>query len=153
MINVIAVGKIKEKSLQSLINEYDKRMKSVHPLNMIEIANSKLNEKNIDAIILDESQRILAKIKPNDYVILLDLKGKDFSSEILSQQIIQTLDNGSNISFVIGGSHGVSQEIRNRANKMWKISNLTFPHQVVRLLLYEQVYRSFMIARNHPYHK
>ncbi|CAM3712829.1 23S rRNA (pseudouridine(1915)-N(3))-methyltransferase RlmH [Erysipelothrix urinaevulpis] len=153
MIRIIAIGKVKEKSLQNLIVEYKKRMTSVHPIEIVELSNSKINEKNIDAVILDESQRILEKIKPNEFVILLDLQGKNLTSENLSELVSDKLDMGHQLVFIIGGSHGVNQTIKNRANYRWKLSDLTFPHQLVRLMLIEQVYRSFMIARNHPYHK
>lgn len=153
MIRIIAVGKIKETSLQKLIAEYAKRMKTIHKVEMLELNNSKINESNLSAVVNDESHRILDKIKKEDFVILLDLKGKDYDSPSLSKEVTNVLDLGLNLTFVIGGSHGVNQTLKSRANKKWKISNLTFPHQVVRLLLYEQLYRSFMIARNHPYHK
>lgn len=153
MIKILAVGKIKEASMQKLIAEYDKRMKPIHKVEMLEIPNSKINESNPDAVINDESNKILEKIKREDFVILLDLKGKDYDSPSLSKEVTKVLDLGLNLIFVIGGSHGVNRAIKERANKRWKISNLTFPHQLVRLLLYEQLYRSFMIARNHPYHK
>ena len=153
MIKILAVGKIKEDSLQKLIAEYAKRMKSIHKVEMIELSNSKIHERNVDAVINDESQRILEKIKNEDFVILLDLKGKDYDSPALSNEVMKVLDLGLSLTFVIGGSHGVNRAIRERANIKWRISNLTFPHQVVRLLLYEQLYLSFMIERNHPYHK
>lgn len=153
MIRIIAVGKIKEKSLQNLIAEYSKRMTPIHKIEMLELNNSKIHERNVSAVINDESQRILEKINNEDYVILLDLKGKDFDSPSLSKEVNKVLDLGLTLTFVIGGSHGVSEALKTRANKKWRISNLTFPHQLVRLLLYEQLYRSFMIARNHPYHK
>lgn len=139
--------------MQKLILEYDKRMKSIHKVEMLELSNSKINERNRDAVINDESSRILDKVAKEDFMILLDLQGKDYDSPGLSQEIKKALDVGLNITFVIGGSHGVNRAVVERANKRWKISNLTFPHQLVRLLLYEQLYRSFMIARNHPYHK
>lgn len=153
MIRIIAVGKIKETSLQKLIAEYAKRMKTIHKVELIELSNSKIHERNVSAVINDESQKILEKIKNEDFVILLDLQGKDFDSPALSKQMTKVLDLGLTLTFVIGGSHGVNEAIKTRANKKWKISGLTFPHQLVRLLLYEQLYRGFMIARNHPYHK
>lgn len=153
MIKVLAIGKIKEASLQKIIAEYAKRMQTIHKIEMLELSNSKIHEKNVDGVINDESQRIMEKIKKDDFVILLDLQGKDYDSPALSNEIMKVLGLGLNLTFVIGGSHGVNQAIKERANKRWKISNLTFPHQLVRLLVYEQLYRSFMISRNHPYHK
>ncbi len=153
MIRVIAIGKIKEKAMQSLIQEYEKRLKPQHKVEMIELANSTKPENEVQVIIDDESSRILSKIEDRDFVILLDLKGEDKSSRAMSQELMKRLDNGLNVVFIIGGSHGVSDTLRERANLLWRISNLTFPHQFVRLMLFEQIYRMFMIANNHPYHK
>ncbi|NBA01134.1 23S rRNA (pseudouridine(1915)-N(3))-methyltransferase RlmH [Erysipelothrix rhusiopathiae] len=151
MIKIIAIGKIKEKPMQALIQEFEKRLKPIHAIEMVELPNS--NKTDITSIIEDECQRIMEKIDNRDYVILMDLKGKDLDSVSMSEKIIDLIDMGKPIIFIIGGSHGVNQAIRDRANYRWKISNLTFPHQLVRLMLYEQVYRFFMISKNHPYHK
>lgn len=153
MIKIIAIGKIKEKEMQALIAEFQKRLKPIHTIEMIELPNSNKKENDINGIIQDESQRVLDKIDPRDHVVLLDLQGKDFTSEQMSGKLVDLIDHGKTVVFIIGGSHGVSDEIRQRANIRWRISNLTFPHQLVRLMLYEQVYRMFMIAKNHPYHK
>lgn len=151
MIKIIAIGKIKEKPMQALIQEYEKRLKPIHSVEMIELTNS--NKSDVTSIIEDECQRILEKIDDRDYVVLMDLSGKDLDSVSMSEKIIDLIDMGKPITFIIGGSHGVNQSIRERSNYRWKISNLTFPHQLVRLMLYEQVYRFFMISKNHPYHK
>lgn len=153
MIQIVAIGKIKEKSMQSMIEEYAKRMKPIHSISMIELNNSVKKDTDVKGIIDDESSRILEKIDEKSFVILLDLQGKDLSSPAMSEKIIDVIDRGFNITFVIGGSHGVSQLVRDRAQFRWKISNLTFPHQLIRVMLYEQIYRMFMISRNHPYHK
>lgn len=137
--------------MQALIQEFEKRLKPIHAVEMVELPNS--NKTDITSIIEDECQRIMEKIDDRDYVILMDLKGKDLDSVSMSEKIIDLIDMGKPIIFIIGGSHGVNQAIRDRANYRWKISNLTFPHQLVRLMLYEQVYRFFMISKNHPYHK
>lgn len=151
MIEILAIGKIKEKPMQQLIDEYSKRMKSEHNFVITELPNSIKN--NTKDIIEDESIRILSKIKTEDYVILLDIKGKNLSSEKLSESIIHPLDIGKKLTFIIGGSHGVNYYIKERANLKWSFSHLTFPHQLMRVMLCEQIYRSFMIAKNHPYHK
>ncbi|CAH2760529.1 23S rRNA (pseudouridine(1915)-N(3))-methyltransferase RlmH [Erysipelothrix amsterdamensis] len=151
MIKIIAIGKIKEKPMQALIQEYEKRLKPIHSVEMIELVNS--NKTDVTSIIEDECQRILEKIDDRDYVVLMDLSGKDLDSVSMSAKIMDLIDMGKPITFIIGGSHGVNQAIRERSNYRWKISNLTFPHQLVRLMLYEQVYRFFMISKNHPYHK
>lgn len=151
MIKIIAIGKIKEKPMQALIQEFEKRLKPIHNIEMIELGNS--NKTDINSIIDDECQRMLDKIDARDYVILMDLKGKDLDSVSMSGKVMELIDLGKTITFIIGGSHGVNQLMRERSDYRWKISNLTFPHQMVRLMLYEQVYRFFMISKNHPYHK
>lgn len=153
MIKIVAVGRIKEKSMVSLIQEYTKRMTTVHKLEIIELDNSKHKDSEVDKIIEDESQRLLSKVGDKDDLILLDLKGKNISSPDLSKLMDKSLSNGRNIVFIIGGSHGVSDQVRREAKFIWQMSALTFPHQLVRLLLVEQIYRGFMIQKNHPYHK
>lgn len=153
MIKIVAVGRIKEKSMVSLIQEYTKRMTTVHKLEIIELDNSKHKDSEVDKIIEDESQRLLSKVSDKEDLILLDLKGKNISSPDLSKLMDKSLSNGRNIVFIIGGSHGVSDQVRREAKFIWQMSALTFPHQLVRLLLVEQIYRGFMIQKNHPYHK
>lgn len=153
MIKVITVGKIKEKPAQALIDEYLKRLSSVHKVEIIQLNKSKNKDTDVMKIIEDESNRIIEKIQPQDYVVLLDLIGKNIHSETLSQTIDQTLSQGQTIVFVIGGSHGVSSKVKARAQFLWQLSGLTFPHQLVRILLLEQIYRAFMILKAHPYHK
>lgn len=153
MIEIVAIGRIKEKAMTSLIDEYLKRLKPIHQVVITELNNSNRKDTEVAGIIEDESKKILEKIDGRDHVVLLDLRGKDLNSEDMSSKIMGEIDASKKIVFVIGGSHGVSEEVRNRANFRWKISNLTFPHQLVRVMLCEQVYRMFMIARNHPYHK
>ncbi len=136
-----------------MVGEYLKRLKRYHKVELIEITKSKFHDKEVDKIVEDESMRILEKIKPNEHVILLDLDGKNIDSMALSVIIDTNLDLGKNLVFVIGGSHGVSESFKQRSNFKWQLSKLTFPHQLVRLLLIEQIYRSFSILNNHPYHK
>ena len=130
-----------------------KRLRPVHKVEILELDKSKHSDNEVSKIIQDESQRILSKLKDTDYVILLDLKGENISSEKLASHLNQKLMQGKNVIFIIGGSHGVSSEIKNRADFMWQLSKLTFPHQLVRQLLVEQIYRAFMIIKQHPYHK
>lgn len=152
MIRIIAIGKMKEKAHREIIAEFEKRLKPIHKLELVELkpASSSLT---VAAKINDESERILKVIGDQEFVILLDLKGKEYSSERFSQVLMESLAQRAQICFVIGGSHGVSQSVFDRANLRWKLSELTFPHQFVRFLLYEQIYRAFMIEQNHPYHK
>lgn len=153
MIKIIAVGRIKEKAQVTLIEEYLKRLKAFHKIEVIELAKAKFQDKEIDNILEDEAKRILAKINPQDYVILLDLKGENISSEMLAKKIDTQLTKGKTLVFVIGGSHGVTHDVLGRSNYLWQLSKLTFPHQLVRTLLVEQIYRSFAIMNQHPYHK
>ena len=153
MIKVIAVGKLKEKAMVSVLDEYIKRLKPIHEVKIVELNNSKYSDSEVKAIIEDEGQRILKEIDEKDYVVLLDLKGKDITSKELASKIETILNSSKPLIFVIGGSHGVSESVVERSNFMWKLSGLTFPHQLVRILLFEQIYRAFMINKNHPYHK
>ncbi len=158
MIKVVSVGSIKEKALKSLIEEYSKRLKGYTKLDFIEVADLMTNASNSDAenlqILKIEGERILSKIKDQEYVIVLDLKGVMLDSVGLSKKIqeIQTY-HSSVITFVIGGSLGTSEAVKKRANFKWLLSDLTFPHQIVKLLLLEQVYRAYKINNNEPYHK
>lgn len=158
MIKLIAVGKQKEKAMRQLNEEYGKRIKAFVKLEMIEVADEiapqSLSDMQMEQVKDKEGMRILQHIKENDYVILLDLAGEMLSSEALAKQIdhLQTYGS-SNITFVIGGSLGVSKQLIQRADFRWKLSDLTFPHQLVRILLLEQLYRAFTILHHLPYHK
>ena len=157
-MKIVCVGKIKEKSLATLVQEYCKRIGAYTKLEIVEVDDIMAPQSNSDAqneqVKYKEGQAILSKIKEKEFVILLDLKGKMLTSESLSEKIeeIQTY-HGSQITFVIGGSLGISQEVIQRSNFRWKLSDLTFPHQIVRLMIVEQIYRSFKIMKNEPYHK
>lgn len=156
MIKLICVGKIKEKELSVLINDYVKRIQPYHKFEIIELKDLPsgedpyLNQK----VIEQESESILKQIQSDEDVILLDLRGRGLSSEELSERIQSSFNQSfKNLVFIIGGSLGVSNALRKRANSLWKLSENTFPHGLVRLLCVEQVYRSFRILNNHPYHK
>lgn len=146
MIKIIAVGKIRQDYLKEGIEYYLKQIP--HKVEIIEVKD----ESSIEKIELEE-KRILAKIKQSDYVVLLAIDGKMYTSESFSSYIEKTLNEKSNITFIIGGSYGVTNKIYERANDTVSFSKMTFPHQLMRLILVEQVYRSFMIQVNHPYHK
>ncbi len=158
MIRLVCVGKCKEKALSQLISEYVKRIGGYSKIEIIETEELMAPQSNSAAqnqsVIDQESEHSLKKIKPSDYVVLLDLHGKVMTSEKFAAKIneIQTY-HSSDITFVIGGSLGVSDALRKRADFAWKLSDNTFPHQLVRLLVLEQVYRAFKINRNEPYHK
>lgn len=157
-ITVIAIGKLKEKYWQDAISEYSKRMKSYCNLQIIELKESPLraNPSAADeqAVKDAEGADILSKIKPSDYVITLEIKGKGLSSEQLAKKIDTLgIDGKSNIVFVIGGSLGLSESVSKRSDFKLSFSAMTFPHQMMRVILLEQVYRSFKINRNEAYHK
>ena len=152
-ITIISVGKFKEKYFVDMTNEYKKRITKFANINeiILEDESNKIEEKKVLEI---EGKRILEAIKENNFVILLDLKGKMLDSVNFAKEIdkISTY-NSSNITFIIGGSYGVSDEIKKRANYRLKISDMTFPHQLAKCILLEQIYRAFTILNNVTYHK
>jgi len=156
-ITIIAVGKIKEKYLVEGIKEYTKRLSKYTKLEIIEVpdehAPENLSKKELDIIKDKEGTKIESRIK-DSYVIALDIKGVMFTSEELANKIedIKTY-NSSHITFIIGGSLGLSNSVLRKANLKMSFSEMTFPHQLMRLILLEQVYRSFRINNNEPYHK
>lgn len=158
MIKIIAVGKLKEKALQMLIDEYKKRLSAYTKLEIVEVADEQAAQNNSavqnEQVKQKEGIRILSKIKEGDYVILLDLHGKEMSSEAFASKLseIYTYHN-SNITFIIGGSLGLSKEVIERSDYRFKLSELTFTHQMVRILILEQIYRAYKINHNEPYHK
>lgn len=158
MIKVIGIGKIKDQHLKKIMDEYIKRLRAYTKIEMIEVNDEPALDKYSDAenrnVITVEGKRALSKIKDKEYVILLDLHGEMLDSEQLAKQLetIQTY-HSSDITFVIGGSLGVSEDLINRSNMRWKLSDLTFTHQFVRLLILEQIYRAYKINHHETYHK
>lgn len=157
-IKIIVVGKLKEKYLKNGISEYLKRMKSYANLKIIEVkdeaAGQTLSEAEIEQIKEIEGKRILEKLPKRARVIALDLKGKQLTSERFSEEINETMTYGkSQIVFIIGGSHGLSQEVLQKTDLKISFGKMTYPHQLMRLILVEQIYRAFKIMRNEPYHK
>lgn len=148
MIKIICVGKIKEQYLRSAISEYEKRLKKFTKLEIIEV-----NNESNGNILEKEKNHIIRYINDHDYVVTLEIDGNMIDSVELSKKIDQTLINFSNITFVIGGSYGLSDEIKKRSNYKLSFSKMTFPHQLFRVLLLEQIYRSFKIINNESYHK
>lgn len=144
MIKIVCVGKIKEKYLQEAISDYMKRLSKYHKLSIIEVEDSDMTE---------EKDKILKCIDSKDYVITLDIEGKMISSAELADKIDKTFITHSNICFVIGGSYGLNQKVKDRANFSLSFSKFTFPHQLFRVILLEQIYRSFKILNNETYHK
>ena len=159
-IKIMCVGKIREKSLKELLDEYEKRISKYAKLEIIELDDDKIPQNASPAIEeqvkISESNKLMEKIKkfPNANVILLDLKGKQYSSEEFAEKIdnIQTYSS-STIIFVIGGSLGMSQELLNLTSDKICFSKMTFPHQLIRVFLLEQIFRAFKILNNETYHK
>ena len=153
-INIICIGKIKDKYINDGIAEFSKRMTSFASLNIVELKEYN-KEDSISISIEKESLEILKQIsKSNSYNILLDLDGKEITSENMSRYIEDLKNKGiSSINFIIGGSNGVNKELKNSVDIKLKFSHFTFPHQLMRLILLEQVYRWFAISNNIKYHK
>ena len=150
-VKLITVGKLKEKYLKDGIAEYVKRLGRFTKFESIELTDEKTPNK---AILDKEGQRILAKVGDRDYVIALAIEGKQFPSEQFAKELEQaTLRGYSDITFIIGGSLGLSPTVKKRANQLMSFGLLTFPHQLMRLVLVEQIYRAFMIQQGSPYHK
>ena len=157
-ITIIAIGKLKEKYLRDGINEYLKRLQSYAKVEIIELADEKepynASTAEEEQIKIKEGERIKAKIKPDSYLIALAIEGKQFTSPALAQKIDSLSSAGnSHLTFIIGGSLGLSDEILKSADLLLSFSELTFPHQLMRLILLEQIYRSFRIIKGEPYHK
>lgn len=157
-INIIAIGKIKEKFTKEAIKEFQKRLSRYCKLNIVELEDEKapqnLSQKDMDIIKDKEGERILNKLNPSSYIIALDIKGKSLSSEDFSKKMEDLMVEGNNhITFIIGGSIGLSKEVLSKCNYKLSFSKMTFPHQLMRLILLEQIYRGFRIMKNEPYHK
>ena len=157
-ISVVTVGKIKEKYLKMAIDEYAKRLSKYCKLEFIEVNDEKtpdnaseiVNEKIKDI----EGERILNNVKKDSYVIALAIEGKQLTSEELADKMDKLAVTGnSNITFIIGGSLGLSKSVLDRADYKLSFSKMTFPHQLMKVILLEQIYRSYRINKNEPYHK
>lgn len=151
MIKIICVGKIKEKYLRDAIDEYTKRISKYTKLNLIEVKDYDYDD--INKVLNSEKEQIEKYIDSKDYLITLEIEGKQISSEQLATKLDETLTVNSNITFVIGGSYGIDKSIKDKANYHLSFSTLTFPHQLFRVLLLEQIYRSYKINNNESYHK
>ena len=157
-ITIISVGKLKEKYLKDAIAEYSKRLTRYCKLDIIDLQDDKTpdnaSEKEEEFLKELDGRAILSKIKENAFVVAMDLKGKQLTSEEFANFIEnQGIVGNSNIVFIIGGSLGISQEVIKRANEKICFSKMTFPHQLFRVMLLEQIYRGFRIMKNEPYHK
>ena len=156
-INIWCVGKIKENYLKDAISEYSKRLSKFCNLNIIELSDEKLPSKLNDSIINEiknkECNKMIQSIKKDSYVICLDLKGKQFTSEEFSTKLENiALNFNSSITFIIGGTLGLNEEILSLSNEKICFSKMTFPHQLIRVFLLEQLFRAFKISNNETYH-
>lgn len=147
-IKIIAIGKKHENWIKDGIDRYQTRLRKPWDTTWTYLPHSSLTEETART---EESRRILQKIDPNDYLILLDERGKNLTSPALAH-LLETQLNFKKIVIVIGGAYGVDDTIRTRANTIWSLSNLVFPHQLVRLILTEQIYRAQEITTGRPYH-
>ena len=154
-IKIIALGKIKEKFLKDGIDEFLKRLTPYSPVEIIELNPIEIKDENLTEKVLDEEgEKILSHIKPQSFVITMEILGKQLTSEEFAEKIESLINNGiSELIFVIGSSCGISRKVSKRADFKMSMSKMTFLHQFARLILVEQIYRAFKIMRNETYHK
>ena len=159
LVKIVAVGKIKEKFYKDALAEYEKRMKSYNKVEIVEVADEKapetLSSKEVDQVKTAEGEKILAKIKDDSFVVTLEIKGKVLDS-IQFARLIQDemLDGfGRDLVFVIGGSNGLGENVLKRSNYKLSFGKMTYPHQLMRVILMEQIYRAYRIINKEPYHK
>ena len=154
-IKIIAVGKIKEQYLKDAIKEYEKRLTPFCTFSVVEVQAEQINDESLCEKYKElEADRILPLIKPNSYIITLEIKGKELSSESFAKKLQDIANDGINdISFIIGGANGLHSKIASISDFKLSFSPMTFTHQMIRLLLTEQIYRAFKINANEPYHR
>lgn len=158
-INIIVSAKSKKKYFTDAIAEYAKRLTAFCKFNIIELSEERIksnipNRSQIDEVIFSEGKRIMQKISPSDYVVAMCIEGKSMSSEELSKLIDNASVSGkSTVDFIIGGSYGLDESVKKRADVRLSMSRMTFPHQMARMILSEQIYRAFEISSNGKYHK
>jgi 23S rRNA (pseudouridine1915-N3)-methyltransferase len=157
-VQVICIGKLKEKYWTEAVSEYAKRLSKYCDLEITELKETKLVDKaskaQEEAVIEEEGRTILKHVKDSSFVISLEIQGKSLSSEELSQKFEElSLDGNSHLTFIIGGSLGLSKDVSRRADFKLSFSKMTFPHQMMRVILLEQIYRAFKIIKNEAYHK
>ena len=148
-MKIICVGKIKEKFFVSAIEEYSKRISKYTKLDIIEISD----EADKTVALKKEGEKILSKIKDNDYVVTLEIEGNSLDSVEFAKKIDNNFGSNKNLTFVIGSSYGLDDLVKQRSDYKMSFSKLTFPHQMFRVMLLEQIYRSYKIINNESYHK
>lgn len=151
MIKIICIGKIKEDYLKTAILDYKKRINKYIKLEIIELNN--VDNLNVSDILKKEGEMILKNIKDKDYVVTLEIDGNSLDSVLLAKNINNVFNTYSNLVFIIGGSYGLDNSVKMRSNYKLSFSKLTFPHQLFRVMLLEQIYRAFKINNNESYHK
>lgn len=151
MIKIICVGKLKEKYWTMAIEEYQKRMQKYTKVEIIELMDEKTDDKVV--ALRKEKEQILKHVNPKDYIITLEIDGEEYDSLTFSRKLDQIEMKNPNITFIIGGSFGLDNEIKNLSNEKISFSKLTFPHQLFRVMLLEQIYRAYKIRNNESYHK
>lgn len=157
-INIICLGKLKEKYLQEAVLEYSKRLSKYCILTITELQDEKLpnnlNDSLASIVKEKEASNIISHIEKSSYVIALDLKGKQYTSEDFSNKLADiSINNSSNITFIIGGTLGLSEKVLKCSNELICFSKMTFPHQLIRVFLLEQIFRAFKISNNETYHR
>lgn len=157
-LTVITVGKLKEKYWVDAVKEYKKRISKYAKIELIEVADEKepnnASEKDIELIKDKEGERILSKIKDSQHVVTLEIEGKEYTSESLAKQYQTWMNTGkSDVVFVIGGSNGIGREVKKRSNQEISFGSLTYPHQMMKVMILEQLFRVNKILRNENYHK
>ena len=156
-VNIICIGNLKEKFFTDALSEYKKRLSRYCKFEVVELPEEKITDNvtqsQIDKTLKKEGEKILAKISKSDYVVAMCIEGKQLSSEELARKIEDISFSNSTVNFVIGGSWGLSDDVKNRADIRLSVSKMTFPHQLFRVMLSEQIYRAFSINANAKYHK
>lgn len=156
-VNIICVGKLKESYLRAAIEEYSKRMRTLCKLSVIELAEERTTDNpsaaEIQKTVSAESERILQKLGKSDYVVAMCVEGKNLSSEELSAKLGEIAQISGSVDFIIGGSWGLSDALKARADFKLSMGKMTFPHQLFRVMLLEQIYRAFQISKGTKYHK
>ncbi len=152
MIKILAVGKIRDRHLEALIEDYREKIARYHKIEIVEVRDEAIGKSEKD-VLEAEGKRLLEKIQKDEYVLLLDLHGRPIDSVSFAEKIDKLFISHPKITFVIGGSLGLSEEVRERADERIRLSDLTFLHGMTRLILLEQIYRSFKILNHEIYHK
>ena len=150
MIKIITVGKLKEKYLKDAVEEYIKRLSRYTKFNLIEVSDE---DYDINKTLLKERDNILKYVQEKDYIITLEIEGNEIDSLSFSKKIDDIMQINSDITFIIGGSYGLHEDIKKMSNYSLSFSKMTFPHQLFRVMLLEQLYRAFKIMKNESYHK